>query len=74
MVVYFPDTAEVRQHLEELGKKYSVNEDDDEILEVFYEGIAYDPEAEGDPIDQLCSHYGVNRSLVENVGYAQFDD
>ena len=72
IVLHFNDTLDVRQHLNELGFKSQVNNEDDEILDVFVDDVPYEifDGTYQEPIKELCSFYGINRDLLENIGFA----
>ncbi len=69
VVIHFPDTLDVRQHLNELGFKPQVNNKDDSILDLFVDDIPYEL-VDGtyqEPNVQLCEFYGINFDLIEGI-------
>ena len=63
VLIHFPDTVNVRQHLNDLGLKYKTNEDE---LDVIVSDVPYEimDGTYQDPDEQLCEHYGIDYDLV----------
>ena len=66
VVIHFPQTDSVIEHLNDLGLEYKTNEDE---YDVIVEDIPYEV-LDGtyqDPDEQLCEHYGLNYDLVNCI-------
>tara|TARA_Y100001951_G_C11156925_1_gene192509 strand:- start:344 stop:568 length:225 start_codon:yes stop_codon:yes gene_type:complete len=63
VLIHFPDTVNVKQHLNDLGLKYKTNDDELDVIVsdvpyTFFDGTYQDPD------EQLCEHYGIDYDLV----------
>ena len=63
VLIHFPNTASVQVHLEDLGLKYKLNDDE---LDVIVSDVPYEimDGTYQDPDEQLCEHYGIDYDLV----------
>ena len=66
VLVHFPNTVDVKNHLNDLGLEYQQFEDE---LDVIVDDVPY--EVHGgfyqDPDEQLCEHYHINYDLVNCI-------
>ena len=63
IVIHFPNTVDVKNHLNDLGLEYNLIDNE---LDVVVEDVEY-THSDGiyqDPDEQLCEHYGINYDLV----------
>ena len=63
VLIHFPNTIPVKLHLDYLGLKYKLNDNEldvivDDVLHEFMDGTYQDPDVE------LCEHYGIDYDLV----------
>ena len=69
VLIHFPQTDVVKQHLNDLGFKYQLNDNE---YDVYVDDVPY--EIVGgyyqDPDEQLCEHYGINYDLVNCIEMA----
>ena len=69
VLIHFPDTVSVKQHLNDLGLKYKLNDNE---LDVYVDDVPYEI-VDGtyqDPDELLCEHYGIDYSLVNCIEMA----
>ena len=66
VLIHFPETDSVKQHLSDLGLKYKLNDNE---LDVYVDDVPYEI-VDGtyqDPDEQLCEHYGIDYDQVNCI-------
>ena len=69
VLIHFPQTVSVIEHLKDLGLKYTQTKDE---YDVYVDDVPYEI-VDGtyqDPDEQLCEHYGINYDLVNCIEMA----
>ena len=69
IVIHFPDTVDVKNHLNDLELEYTLHENE---LDVIVDDIEYEV-VDGcvqDPDEQFCEHYGIDYDLVNCIEVA----
>ena len=63
VLIHFPNTIPVKLHLDYLGLKYKLNDNE---LDVIVSDVPYEimDGTYQDPDEQLCEHYGIDYDLV----------
>ena len=69
ILIHFPKTVDVINHLNDLGLKYKTNEDE---LDVIVSDVPYEimDGTYQDPDVQLCEHYGIDYDLINMMELA----
>ena len=67
VVIHFPQTNSVKQHLNDLELEYKTNDGEYDVIvddtpgDIVEEGYYQDPDVE------ICDHYGINYDLINCV-------
>ena len=67
ILIHFPKTVDVINHLNDLGLKYTETKDEYDVIvddapgDIVEEGYYQDPDLE------ICDHYGINYGLVNCI-------
>ena len=66
IVIHFPNTVDVKNHLNDLGLEYNLIDNE---LDVVVEDVEYTHSdcIYQDPDEQLCEHYGIDYDYVNCI-------
>ena len=66
VVIHFPQTNSVKQHLNDLELEYKTNDGEYDVIvnDIPYEILRGDYQ---DPDEQLCEHYGIDYNQVNCI-------
>ena len=72
VLIHLPDTIAVKDHLNDLGITYRVNNNVEDELDVIVDDVPYEfmNGTYQDPDVQLCEFYGINYDLVNCIELA----